>query len=92
MVLVIQFFLHEPFTSFFPSGFHLVDEYNVICVWITLNVCSSVAEELTVSIICRLSEDGGRVFLQNSIHPTLLCVCVERYNPNASWAANEIIK
>jgi hypothetical protein len=75
----------------FSSGFHLVDEYSVICVWITRNVCNSVALELTVCIFCRFSEDSGRVFFRTVSIPDCY-VSVERHNPSASWAANEIIK
>ena len=30
VVLVIQFFLHEPFTRFFASGFTVVNKHNVV--------------------------------------------------------------
>ena len=72
--------------------FTVVDKRNVVLVRITCNVGSSVSEELTVCVFRRLFEDGGRMFLLNSIHSRLLCFWVERHNANASWIENEIIK
>jgi hypothetical protein len=48
-------------------------------------VGGSVSGEFAVCVFRRLSEDGGRLFLQKNIHTRLLCGCVERYNPNAFW-------
>ena len=60
---------------FFLQVFTAVDEYNVICVWITRNVRSSVAEELTVCIFCRLSEDGGSVSSEQYPSHIVMCLC-----------------
>ena len=92
MVHVIQFFQHEPSTRFFIKVFTMVDKHNAVEVKITCNLGSSVPEEFSVFIFMKFSVDSGRMFLQNNFHTRLLCVCVERHNPNASWIENENIK
>ena len=73
-------------------GFTVVSKHNMVKVWVTCNLGSSVSEEFTVCFFRRLSENGGRMFLQNGIHTRMLCVCVQGHNSNASWIENEIFK
>ena len=61
----------------------MVKKHNMVWVRIAYGLGSSVSEEYTACVFRRLSEDGGSMFIQNSIHTRQFGVCVEGHNFSA---------
>jgi hypothetical protein len=72
--------------------FTVVKKHNVDLVRITCGLVSSVSEEYTACVFRRLSDDGGSMFLWNSIHTRLFGVGAEGHNFNAFWIKNEVME